>query len=152
MTRVFLKLNMLDSAIFTYQMKVNGSQEDEEYFKENTTNTNTNSFATTHTLPYKYYQEFLHAEIDFHSKEFNQSIKILAELTADSEQLKPKEKEKVRAMVDCNVGTILALNGQKTIAKVLLQKSYKEIAHCSDEKEKEKDKDATTKDTLLRDN
>lgn len=41
-----------------------------------------------------------------------------------TDELRPRDKQLVKAMVDINFALMMALHGQETVAKALIQKSF----------------------------
>lgn len=74
-------------------------------------------------VPVKFYQELLHAEIEFHERNNPQALAILGDLMAQTEAL-PKSKELLRAVVNHNVAVVLSNWGQTAPAQLLFRKAF----------------------------
>jgi hypothetical protein len=74
------------------------------------------------SVPVRFYQELLHAEIEFHEKNNQQALAILGELMAQTETL-PKSKELLKAVVHHNVAVVLSNWNQAAAAQLLFRKA-----------------------------
>lgn len=82
-------------------------------------------------IPVAVYQQLLHAEIEFHAKNYPLALKIISELVAQVDSL-GKNKEHVKAIIDHNLAVILANNRQASPARLLLKKSLSIFANSKE--------------------
>lgn len=118
----WLSLGMIEGSKIMYMMRFNQTPEERKEELE---------IAEINGIPIGVYQQLLHAEIEFHAKNYPQAIKIISELVAQVDSL-GKNKEHVKAIIDHNLAVILANNRQASPARVLLKKSLTIFANSKE--------------------
>lgn len=105
-----------------YMMRFNQTPEDRKEELE---------ISEVNSIPINVYQQLLHAEIEFHAKNYPQAIKILAELVGQVDLL-GRSKEYVKGIIDHNLAVILANYHQASPARLLLKKSLTVFANSKE--------------------
>jgi hypothetical protein len=136
--RVLLKLGMIDGSRMMYQMRFSGIIENKEGVE----------IKEIGGVPIVVYRELLSAEIEYHSKNYEGSVKILGDLVPLAEGL-TKNRELVRKIIDHNLSLVLVKFNQGAAAQVLLTKS---LAFFTGSKEMDLSNERSRFVTICKDN